>query len=183
MTATLDGIVEGSGAVFEATFMLHRSFDEGAAAEQHMAQVQHKMWVTHAKSAVLSIITGDGKWVEIAIPQDPLYLTILVSAEKKFWHCVRSGQAPHLVHAEPPRRRIEAVRIVDMSSSKTWLEFAHLYRATHDLFLTHERAKRELAALMPAHAEQVIGHGVCARRTTCGALRFELLQSAVRYDQ
>jgi hypothetical protein len=47
-----------------------------------MAQVQHNMWVTHLRSAVLSIITGGGKWVEITIPMDPLYLSVLVSAEK-----------------------------------------------------------------------------------------------------
>ena len=40
------------------------------------------MWVTHLRTSVLSIITGGGKWVEIAIPMDPLYLSILVSAER-----------------------------------------------------------------------------------------------------
>jgi predicted phage-related endonuclease len=82
MAATLDGIVEGIGAVFEAKFMLPWSFSEDAAAEKYMAQIQHYMWVTHLRSAVLSIITGGGKWVEISIPVDPLYLTVLVSAEK-----------------------------------------------------------------------------------------------------
>ena len=65
MAATLDGMVEGTGAVFEAKFMLPWSFSEEAAAEKHMAQLQHNMWVTNAKTAVLSIITGGGKWVEI----------------------------------------------------------------------------------------------------------------------
>jgi putative phage-type endonuclease len=64
MVATLDGIVEGTGAVFEAKFMLPWSFSEEAAAEKYMAQVQHNMWVTHLRSAVLSIITGGGKWLE-----------------------------------------------------------------------------------------------------------------------
>src|SRR5262245_4253413 len=45
MAATLDGIVEGSEAVFEAKFMLPWSFSEEAAATKHMAQVQHNMWV------------------------------------------------------------------------------------------------------------------------------------------
>ena len=45
MAATLDGIVDGSGAVFEAKFMLPWSFSEEAAAEKHMAQLQHNMWV------------------------------------------------------------------------------------------------------------------------------------------
>ena len=84
-----------------------------------MAQLQHNMWVTHLRSAVLSIITGGGKWVEITIPMDPLYLSVLVQAEKKFWRCVQSGEVPHLINAEAPRPRIEAIRIVDMSSSNS----------------------------------------------------------------
>ena len=67
MAATLDGIVEDNGAVFEAKFMLPWSFSEEAAAEKHMAQLQHNMWVTNATAAVLSVITGGGKWVEITI--------------------------------------------------------------------------------------------------------------------
>ena len=47
-----------------------------------MAQLQHNMWVTHLRAAVLSIITGGGKWVEITIPMDPLYLSVLVSAKR-----------------------------------------------------------------------------------------------------
>src|SRR5262245_51552127 len=81
MVATLDGTVEATGAVFESKFMLPWSFSEEAAAEKYMAQVQHNMWVTHLRTSVLSIITGGGKWVEIPIPMDPLYLSILVSAE------------------------------------------------------------------------------------------------------
>src|SRR5215472_10610690 len=46
MAATLDGIVEGVEAVFEAKFMLPWSFSEETAAEKYMAQVQHNMWVT-----------------------------------------------------------------------------------------------------------------------------------------
>jgi len=79
MAATLGGIVEGTEAVFEAKFMLPWSFSEEAAVEKYMAQVQHNMWVTHLRTSVLSIITGGGKWVEITIPTDPLYLSVLVN--------------------------------------------------------------------------------------------------------
>src|SRR5271167_3252921 len=41
MGATLDGMVATTGAVFEAKFMLPWSFSEEAAAEKHMAQLQH----------------------------------------------------------------------------------------------------------------------------------------------
>jgi predicted phage-related endonuclease len=148
MVATLDGIVEGTEAVFESKFMLPWSFSEEAAAEKYMPQLQHNMWVTHLRTSVLSIITGGGKWVEIAIPMDPLYLSVLVSAEKKFWRCVQSGEVPHLVLAEPPRPRIEAVRTVDMSASNSWAEFATLFRSTRSAFLDHERAKSELKGLI-----------------------------------
>jgi hypothetical protein len=46
MAATLDGMVTETGAVYEAKFMLPWSFSEGAAAEKHMAQLQHNMWVS-----------------------------------------------------------------------------------------------------------------------------------------
>jgi predicted phage-related endonuclease len=181
MAATLDGIVEGTEAVFEAKFMLPWSFSEEAAAEKYMAQVQHNMLVTHLRSSVLSIITGGGKWVEITIPMDPLYLSVLVSAEKKFWRCVQSGETPHLINAEPPRPRIEAIRIVDMSASNSWAEFAALFRNTRGAFLDHERAKNELKSLIPEDAREAIGHGVRAKRSRSGAVSFDLLETEGRH--
>src|SRR5215218_3953503 len=130
MAATLDGMVEGTGAVFEAKFMLPWSFSEEAAAEKYTPQLQHNMWVTNAKTAVLSIITGGGKWVEITVTADPLYQHLLLTAEKKFWHCVESGASPHLFGIEPPRPRIEGVRSVNMSTSNAWAEFSSVFRNT-----------------------------------------------------
>jgi predicted phage-related endonuclease len=177
MAATLDGIVDGMEAVFEAKFMLPWSFSEEAAAEKYMAQLQHNMWVTHLRSAVLSIITGGGKWVEIVIPMDPLYLSVLVQAEKKFWRCVQSGEVPHLINVEPPRPRVEAIRIVNMSSSNSWAEFAALFRTTREAFLDHERAKSALKALMPEDAKEAIGHGVRGKRSKSGAVSFDVLST------
>jgi hypothetical protein len=99
-----------------------------------------------------------------------------VSAEKKFWRCVQSGEPPHLINAEPPRPRIEAIRIVDMSSSNSWAEFAALFRNTRNAFLDHERAKSELKGLMPEDAREAIGHGVKARRSKSGAVSFDLVE-------
>ena len=115
MVATLTAWSNQTGAVFESKFMLPWSFSEEAAAEKHMAQLQHNMWVTNARSAVLSIITGGGKWVEISIDADSLYQHLLLTAEKKFLRCMRSGEPPRLFSVETPRPRLNAVRIVDMS--------------------------------------------------------------------
>jgi predicted phage-related endonuclease len=175
MAATLDGRVEGTGAVFEAKFMLPWTFSEEAAAEKHMAQLQHNMWVTASRTAVLSIITGGGKWVEITVPADPLYQHLLLTAEKKFWRCVETGEIPHLFGMEPPRPRLEAVRIVDMSASNSWAEFAATFRRTRPAYQEHEAAKADLKKLVPEDAREAVGHGLRAKRSKSGAISFDLL--------
>ena len=175
MGATLDGIVASSGAVFEAKFMLPWSFSEEGAAEKHMAQLQHNMWVTNSRLAALSIITGGGKWVEIKVSADSLYQHLLLTAEKKFWRCVENGEPPRLFGVEPPRPRIEAVRIVNMSASNAWAEFSGVFRRTREAHLEHENAKTELKALMPEDAKEAIGHGIRARRSKSGAVSFDVL--------
>jgi predicted phage-related endonuclease len=170
MAATLDGRVQSSEAVFEAKFMLPWSFSEEAAVQKYMPQLQHNMWVVAARSAVLSVITGGGKWVEITTHADPLYQHLIVTAERKFWRCVESGEPPALFGVEPPKPRIAAVRIVDMSASNAWAEFAGAFTRTHPAFLEHERAKAELKGLVPEDAQQAIGHGVRAKRSKSGAI-------------
>ena len=179
MAATLDGMVEATGAVFEAKFMLPWSFSEEGASEKHMAQLQHNMWVTSSRSAVLSIITGGGKWVEMTIPADPLYQHLLLTAEKKFWRCIETGETPHLFGIEPPKPRIEAVRTVDMSGSNSWAEFAGVFCQTREAFLHHEAAKVELKKLMPDDAKEAVGHGVRAKRSKAGAISFDLHEGSV----
>jgi predicted phage-related endonuclease len=176
MAATLDGRVDPGDAVFEAKFMLPWTFSEEAAAEKHMAQLQHNLWVANARSAALSIITGGGKWVELTIHADPLYQHLLLTAEKKFWRCVTTGEEPRLFGVEPPRPRLEAVRIVDMSASNSWAEFAASFRRTRPAFIEHEAAKTDLKKLVPEDAREAIGHGLRAKRSKSGAISFDLLE-------
>jgi predicted phage-related endonuclease len=175
MGATLDGRIEGSDAVFEAKFMLPWSFSEEAAAEKYMPQLQHNMWVVAARTAVLSVITGGGKWVGILAHADPLYQHLIVTAERKFWRCVETGEQPQLFGVEPPKPRLEAVRIVDMTSSNAWAEFAATFTRTREAHLEHEQAKAELKSLMPEDAREAIGHGIRAKRSKSGAVSFDLV--------
>jgi len=176
MGATLDGVVEATGAVFEAKFMLPLVvLGGGRGRKAHGSSPNTNMWVINSKAAVLSIITGGGKWVEIAISADPLYQHVLLTVEKKFWRCVETGEPPRLFDAEPPRARIEAVRIVDMSTSNAWAELAGVYRRTRDAFVEHETAKTETKELMPEDAKEAIGHGIRAKRSKAGAIGFDLL--------
>jgi predicted phage-related endonuclease len=173
MAATLDGRVQQTGAVFEAKFMLPWNFAEEEAAEKHMAQLQHNMWVVAARTAVLSIITGGGKWVEITIHADPLYQHLLLTAEKKFWRCVQNGEPPVLFNIETPRPRLDAVKVMDMSSSNHWAELAATYLRTREAHAEHELAKSELKKLMPEDAKEAAGHGIRAKRSKSGAISFE----------
>ncbi|MGC1350704.1 MAG: YqaJ viral recombinase family protein [Xanthobacteraceae bacterium] len=175
MAATLDGRIEATGAVFEAKFMLPWSFSEEAAAEKYMPQLQHNMWVVAARAAVLSVITGGGKWVEIKTHADPLYQHLIVTAERKFWRCVETGEEPTLFGVEPPKPRMEAVRIVDMSASNAWAEFASIFARTRSAHLEHEQAKAELKSLVPEDAQQAIGHDVRARRSKSGAISLDII--------
>ena len=100
-----------TGAVFEAKFMLPWSFSEEAAAEKHMAQLQHNMWVADARSAVLSIITGGGKWVEIDRPRRPAVPAPADHRGEEVLALRQDGETPRLFGIEPPRPRLEAVRM------------------------------------------------------------------------
>ena len=102
----------------------------------------------------------------------------MMYAERAFWRAVSSGEPPSLFHAEPPRARIEAVTIVDMSTSNAWVDLAALFRKTRPAFLEHERSKTELKALMPDEAKVAIGHGIRAKRSKSGAVSFDLLEMA-----
>ena len=131
MAATLDGRVEG-GPVFEFKFMLPWQFTAEAASAKYMPQLQHNMWVVAAREAVLSVITGGGKWVEIKVHADPLYQHLVLTAERKFWRCVESGEPPRVFGVEPPKPRIEAIRIVDMSASNAWAQLAAIFAQTQE---------------------------------------------------
>jgi hypothetical protein len=90
---------------------------------------------------------------------------------------VKTGEPPALFDCEPPKPRIQAVRVVDMNASNSWAEFAGLFRETRVAFLEHERSKSELKSLMPEDAKEAIGHGIRAKRSKTGAVSFEALDT------
>lgn len=104
---------------------------------------------THRLVNELPQTWSGGKWAEVKIHADPLYQHLLLTAEKKFWRCVQSGEPPRLFGVEPPRPRLEAVLVIDMSSSNLWAELAATYVRTRPAFGEHELAKAELKKLAP----------------------------------
>jgi hypothetical protein len=47
----------------------------------------------NARSAVLSIITGGGKWVEMTVHADPLYQHLLLDAREASGHGLRAKRS------------------------------------------------------------------------------------------
>jgi hypothetical protein len=89
---------------------------------------------------------------------------------------VKTGETPALFDCEPPKPRIEAIRVVDMNASNSWAEFAELFRETQSAHADHERAKSELNSLMPEDAKEAMGHGIRAKRSKSGAVSFDLVE-------
>ena len=175
MGATLDGIVPDDGAVFEAKFMLPWNFAEDVAADKHMAQLQHNMLVTGARRAYLSILTGGAKWVYMEVEADPVYQTVLLQVERIFWRCVQTGEPPKVFGVEPPKVKVAAVKVVDMTASNSWAEYASIFLQTRCAHIAHDNAKGELKALIPEDAREAFGHGVRAKRSKTGAISFDLM--------
>ena len=154
MAATLDGMVEATGEVFEAKFMLPWSFTEEGAAEKYIPQLQHNMWVTNAKLAVLSIITGGGKMGRdqrfdgsalSAPPVDRGEEVLALRRERRapspVWR--RAAKTAHRGGAD---RRYE---LVEFLGGVRWRLCADPVGLTSNM----SRAKGELKSLMPEDAQ------------------------------
>jgi hypothetical protein len=75
-----------------------------------------------------------------------------------------------------PRPRLEAVNVVDMTSSNLWAELAATDLRTHAAHPDHEAAKSELKKLIPDDAKEAIGYGLHAKRSKSGAISFDQVQ-------
>jgi hypothetical protein len=74
------------------------------------------MLVIAARTAVLSVITGGGKWVEIATRADPLYQRLIVTVERKFWRA-------ELARAHALLATSYGIRIIQLTSL-AWTRYA-----------------------------------------------------------
>ena len=119
---TLDGLVESTGAIFEAKHT--NSFVKAdEVLERYMPQLQHNMAVTKADRAVLSVIFGNARYEMFEIAADWLYQLDLLEAEKAFWSAVLSGEPPVAVDA-PPAPRPVATRELCFEGNNAWASAA-----------------------------------------------------------
>ena len=165
---TPDGVVERSGAIWEAkhTNAFARSEE---VLERYMPQLQHNMAVAGTDRAVLSVIFGNHKYEMIEIASDWLYQAELLEAEQHFWRCVQSGLEPAV--AEPPATpRPIGTREICLEGNNAWASAAVDWLANRDAAKAHASACTVIKGLIEADVSRAFGHGIEAKRSRAGAI-------------
>jgi hypothetical protein len=164
----LDGIVEGSGAIWEAK---HTSAfakpDE--VLERYMPQLQHNMAVVGANRAVLSVIFGNHKHEIIEVASDWLYQLELLEAEEQFWDCVLTGKEPVVV-APPSTPKPVGVREVCLEGNNAWASAAVDWLQHREAAKAHGSAVTLIKSLVEEDVARAFGHGIEAKRSKSGAI-------------
>jgi len=180
MGAIFEGRLE-DGALLEAKFAPASMLSVEKARTLFFPLIQHDLWVAQAAEAALSVVTTDGRWFEVVVERDPLFQHLLLTAEKKFLRCLESGEEPDLFLLEAPTTAVEPLTVVDMSHSREWAEAARQFRATAAAHAEHERARQQLAHLLPNDAFRGAAAGVAVERSPFGAVRYSLLAGDARH--
>ena len=171
---TLDGVVAGSGAIFEAKHT--NSFVKPEdLLERYMPQLQHNMAVAKADCAVLSVIFGNARYEMFEVAADWLYQLDLLEAEKAFWNAVLNGEPPVVVDAPPAPRPI-ATRELSFQGNNAWASAAADWLETTKAAKTHAAACKALKELLEDDVSRAFGHGIEARRSKAGAVTIRKLK-------
>jgi len=139
-TCTLDGLVEETGAVFEAKHS-NAFVKPEEVLERYMPQLQHNMAVAKAERAVLSVIFGNAKYEMFEVAADWLYQLDLFKAEKAFWNAVQSGEPP-IAALAPPAPRPMATRELSFEGNNQWAAAAADWLANTAAAKTHAAPAR-----------------------------------------
>ena len=165
---TLDGVVQGSGAVFEAKHT-NAFVRPEEVLERYMPQLQHNMAVANVDRAVLSVIFGNAKYEMFEVAADWLYQSDLLNAEKAFWNAVLSGEPPVAVPA-PAVPRPVATREICVDGSNDWAAAPADWIANKEAAKVHAAACRTIKDLLDDDVCRAFGHGIEARRNKVGAI-------------
>ena len=170
---TLDGVVEASGAIFEAKHT--NSFVKPEEVlERYMPQLQHNMAVVDVDRAVLSVIFGNSRYEMFEVAADWLYQLDLFKAEQAFWSAVLSGEPPVALPAPPTPRPI-ATRELSFEGNNAWSAAAADWLEHNAAARTHASACRTLKELIGDDVRRAFGHGIEARRSKSGAITIRTL--------
>lgn len=165
MACTLDGMTTTAGgqpAVFEAKHVNAFSKIE-EVVQRYMPQLHHNMAVSGLDRAVLSVFVGTQRHEIFEIEADFMYTAQLIDAEKNFWSCVQSGEAPvQVTVAAPATPGVTRTKTIDMTGNNEWAAFADDFIQNNSAAKKLEDAKKGIKALIPDDVKTATGHGIKA---------------------
>lgn len=165
---TVDGLVDGSGAVWEAKHTSAFAKSE-EVLERYMPQLQHNMAVAGVDRALLSVIFGNHKFEIMEVASDWLYQLELLEAEEQFWGCVVTGKEPVPIEPPPPPRPI-GTREICFDGNNAWASAAYDWLTNREAVKTHASAVTLIKSLVEQDVARAFGHGIEARRSKSGAI-------------
>jgi predicted phage-related endonuclease len=171
---TLDGFVEAKTAVWEAKHTNGFGKPEDLLG-RYMPQLQHNMAVAGAPRALLSVIFGNHKWEVFEVASDWLYQEDLLEAEKRFWHCVETGETP-VASAVPPPPKPVSVREICFEGNNAWAVAAADWLENREAARKHAAAGASIKSLVEDDVARAFGHGIEAKRSKAGALTIKELR-------
>lgn len=165
--ATLDGWDSALSCPIECKCVGGREPLE-TTIERYQPQMQWQMEVTSSRQCALSVIRGGDAPIIEYIDRDDDYAAEMVRRGAQFMECVRTRTPPVAMPAAAPPA--VADRVIDMSPSNVWGNYAASWLANHRQASAAKDAEKNLKALVPAEARKAIGHGVVISRDRAGRL-------------
>ena len=157
------------GAIVEAKHVNAFSKAEEVIG-RYYPQIQHYLAVTGEQKAYLSVIFGTQAWEFFTVERDNDYIERLIARECEFWRHVEANKQPHDPAPEVVKINLDDMREVDMAGNNAWAANAGDWKEHRDAAKKHEKATKELKALVEADVKLASGHGVKVTRAKNGSL-------------
>ena len=173
MQANVDGWCEVRDTFIDVKHSNARANRE-SMVEWYQPQMAHYCNVVGKNSGWLSYIAGNAAPDFFEIEPSIAYRKQLLDAELAFWWHVTEDTDPYI---ETPidtklaaEVKIDAMRVVDMTGSNAWADYAAAYLAFKDTAGVFEQAKAGLKKLVEADVRVARGHGINIKRSKSGSL-------------
>lgn len=169
MSCTLDGRT-AEPAIVECKH-LNQFTKEEEILPRFYPQLHHNMIVTGYVGAHLSVFLGTLKYIHYYIEADPFYMEVLIEREKEFWSHVIDGTPPVEMEPVEAPMPVSEMRVIDMDGNNEWAAAAFDWIGTVEAKKDHDRATKDIKAMLEADVREAAGYGIVAKRAKNGAIR------------
>ena len=175
--ATLDAqlMMNGEKVVLECKHT-HERNTMNKQLERYMPQLQLYMAVARTNYAYFSNIFGNNRIEYVKVNRDEEYIEHMVLRVRKFWDFVENKkEPPHIM--DRSNLSIDKIPVNDMivedaNGDNMFIDQAHTYLETKDMWREHESAKKNLKQMVAQNVRELRSDVLTIRRASNGSLRF-----------